>query len=162
MPAPPNNQFWKQRSSHGRKPLFETPEDLWLACTEYFEWVEENPLYEEKAFSHKDGILKSDLYKMRAMTKGGLCIFLDISPQTFENYKEHTNDKEIKDFLGVCEKVDEIIRDQKFTGAAAGLLNPSIIARDLGLRDNQDVTTNGEALGGLFQVELVSATETKD
>ena len=31
-----------------------------------------------------------------------------------------------------------MIYEQKFTGAAAGLLNPNIIARDLGLADKTD------------------------
>jgi hypothetical protein len=31
-----------------------------------------------------------------------------------------------------------VIYEQKFTGAAADLLNPNIIARDLGLADKQD------------------------
>ncbi|MDC9826565.1 terminase small subunit, partial [Devosia sp. ZB163] len=40
-------------------------------------------------------------------------------------------------------RVDEIIRAQKFEGAAAGLLNPNIIARDLGLADKQELTGKG-------------------
>ena len=31
------NQFWKQRSKHGRKKIFETPNILLDACYEYFE-----------------------------------------------------------------------------------------------------------------------------
>ena len=43
MAAPKGNQFWKIRSRHGRTKLFETPELLWEAATEYFEWCEANP-----------------------------------------------------------------------------------------------------------------------
>ena len=38
------NQFWKMRETHGRNPIFETPEQLWVAACEYFQWVEDNPL----------------------------------------------------------------------------------------------------------------------
>ena len=48
MAAPVGNQFWKARSSHGRKPIFESPEKLLEACAEYFVWVEANPLWEDK------------------------------------------------------------------------------------------------------------------
>jgi hypothetical protein len=34
----------------------------------------------------------------------------------------------------------DIIYTQKFTGAAAGFLNPNIIARDLGLKEHTDTT----------------------
>ena len=44
MAAPKGNQFWKLRSKHGRDKLFTTPELLWEAACEYFEWIDENPL----------------------------------------------------------------------------------------------------------------------
>jgi hypothetical protein len=37
MAATKGNQWWKLRSSHGRNPKFETPEQLWDASVEYFE-----------------------------------------------------------------------------------------------------------------------------
>jgi hypothetical protein len=46
MPAPKGNEFWKARSTHGRKPIFATADDLWAGAVEYYEWVEANPLYE--------------------------------------------------------------------------------------------------------------------
>lgn len=132
MPAPVGNEFWKARSSHGRSPKFQTPEILWDACCEYFEWVEQNPLQEAQAFAYQGDVKVQPLPKMRAMTVSGLCIFLDISLQNWTEYRER------KGFSDVTTRVDEIIRTQKFQGAAAGLLNPSIIARDLGLSDKQE------------------------
>lgn len=44
MAAPKGNRFWEARSSHGRNPKFESPEALWAACCEYFEWADDNPL----------------------------------------------------------------------------------------------------------------------
>jgi hypothetical protein len=129
MAAPKGNRFWEARSSHGRNPIFKKPDELWTACLEYFEWVEANPLKEEKATQYQGVFVKDTVNKMRAMTIGGLCIFLDICQNTWTNYKEN------EDFLRVINKVEDIIRDQKFSGAAADLLNPNIIARDLGLKD---------------------------
>ena len=131
MAAPKGNQFWKARSSHGRKPIFESPEDLWEACQEYFDWVENNPLYEAKAFAYQGKVNVESLPKMRAMTIGGLCIFLDIDRGSWDNYAAK------EDFFHVTTRATEIIRDQKFAGAAAELLNPNIIARDLGLAETQ-------------------------
>ena len=134
MAAPLGNRFWEARSSHGRKPIFETPEDLWEACAEYFDWNQQNPLHECKAFSTKEGIQTIDMPKMRAMTVSGLCIFLDISKQAFGEYRNRDG------FGDVTSRVDEIIRTQKFEGASADLLNPNIIARDLGLADKSELT----------------------
>lgn len=140
MAAPLGNKFWKARSKHGRDKLFASADALWEACCEYFEWVEANPLYEMKAFAYQGVVVQEPVAKMRAMTMGGLCIFLDIDETTWRAWRKS------EDFSPVVLRVDKVIYEQKFTGAAADLLNPNIIARDLGLADKQDVTTNGESL----------------
>ena len=131
------NKFWLVRSSHGRNPKFKDAEQLRDACYEYFQWVEDNPLLEEKIF-HSQGIITKDtISKMRAMTIGGICIFLDIDRTTWENYRNNP------DFFRITKEVEEIIYNQKFTGAAADLLNANIIARELGLADKIAQETTG-------------------
>ena len=134
MSAPVGNKFWEARCSHGRSPLFASADNLWSACLEYFEWVEANPLYETKAFAFQGEVTYAELPKMRAMTVSGLCIFLEIGVQTWRDYRAK------QDFSEVTTRVDEIIRTQKFEGAAADLLNPNIIARDLGLADKSELS----------------------
>lgn len=132
MAAPKGNQFWKARSSHGRKPIFAEPDKLWSACVEYFEWVEANPLYEDKLVTFQGIATHEPVAKMRAMTLDGLHLFLDIGTETWRQYRER------EDFRAVIEAVEKTIRDQKFSGAAADLLNANIIARDLGLAERQE------------------------
>ena len=143
MPAPQGNKFWLARSSHGRKPIFSDPDQLWEACCEYFEWVENNPLPEEKLF-HANGVITKDtVYHPRAMTIAGLTAFLDIATITWRDYRSKD------DFSAVCEYVEKIIYEQKFTGATAGLMNASIIARELGLADKQTVEQTVEHSGNV-------------
>jgi len=132
MSAPLGNEFWKARSTHGRRPIFPDADALWAAATEYFEWVEANPLKESQAFAYQGKVTVSELPKMRAMTVAGLCLFLDISQQAFGEYREREG------FGEVTSRIDAVIRTQKFEGASAGLLNPNIIARDLGLADKSE------------------------
>ncbi|MCX8965131.1 DNA-packaging protein [Erwinia psidii] len=133
MAAPKGNRFWEARSSHGRKPIFESPDALWSACCEYFEWVEQNPLWEMKAFAYQGDVKQATVAKMRAMTIVGLCIFLDITRQTWGTFRL------MEDFSDITTRAEEIIYDQKFSGAAADLLNANIIARDLGLAEKREV-----------------------
>lgn len=133
MAAPKGNQFWKARSSHGRAPIFKTPDDLWDACVEYFQWVEANPLMEAKAFASGGKVTVKNLPKMRAMTLTALRLFLDIDRSTWEAYSGREG------FTAVTTRVEEIIYSQKLEGAAADLLNANIIARELGLKDKTDV-----------------------
>lgn len=134
MPAPKGNQFWKARSSHGRNPIFSSQEQLWNCCVEYFDWVEANPLYEDRLVTFQGIASHEPVAKMRAMTINGLCIFLDIAPGTWADYRSK------QDFSAIVGRVEHIIRDQKFTGAAADLLNSNIIARELGLADRTELS----------------------
>lgn len=140
MAAPSGNQFWKQRSSHGRKPIFSSPDELWDAACEYFEWVEENPLNETKLFSYEGDVIEGVMPKLRAMTIQALCFFIGISRQGWSEYKAK------KDFSDIIERIEAVIFSQKFEGASAGLLNANIISRELGLADKQDLTSSDESM----------------
>lgn len=143
MPAPKGNQFWKARTKHGRDKLFACAGTLKEACEEYFQWVEDNPLIEGKLTSYQGVNKIEEIPKMRAMTIDGLCLFLDICENTWRNWRDD------QDFMRVVTWAEKVIRDQKFSGAAADLLNPNIIARDLGLAENAktDITSKGERVG---------------
>lgn len=148
MSAPKGNRFWEARSKHGKSKLFETPECLYQACCDYFEWVEDNPLWETKAFAYQGIVTTETLPKMRAMTKAGLCLFLDISETGWELYRNR------QDYVWVCEWAEKVIYTQKFSGAAADLLNANIIARDLGLADKQQTEHSGKVDSNVSDDEL--------
>jgi len=150
MAAPKGNRFWEARSTHGRKPKFAHPDMLWSACVEYFQWVEENPLYEMQPFAYQGVVTQEPVAKMRAMTISGLCIFLDIERTTWDLYRVRDG------FSHIVTRAEEVIRDQKFSGAAAGLLNANIIARDLGLKDASTNELTGKNGG---PIETVSRIE---
>jgi len=133
MAAPKGNKFWEARSKHGRDKLFASSELLWEACCEYFTWIDNNPLFEMKPFAYQGIVVQEPVPKMRAMTAAGLCIFLDINRDTWNAWRSD------KDFSEVVTRTEEVIYSQKFSGAAADLLNANIIARDLGLTDKKDI-----------------------
>lgn len=150
MSAPTGNEFWKARSSHGRNPKFATPEQLELACEEYFQWVEDNPLWEDNLVTFQGSAKHEPTAKMRAMTLDGLQLFLDIHHDTWAEWRKR------EDLSAVVTRVEKAIRSQKFAGAAADLLNANIIARDLGLSEKQNHEHSGPD-GKPMQYEDISA-----
>jgi hypothetical protein len=147
MSAPVGNQFWKLRSKHGRDKLFATPDLLWEAACEYFEWCEENPFLEDNIEVVKingigDEVKHEPLTKMRPFTLQGLAAYLDCSTEFLRNFEQ--NNKDSKDFMPIITRIKEIIYNQKFSGAAAGFFNANIIARDLGLSDKVNNEHSGE------------------
>lgn len=133
MAAPKGNNYWLKRSKHGREAIFSSPEKLWESAVEYFLHVDETPLLEYKAMVAQGSVEIVEVPKPRPYTILALCLFLNIDHETYSNYRKKDG------FFGVTKAIDETIRTQKLEGAAAGLFNPNIIARDLGLKE---ATTN--------------------
>lgn len=176
--APVGNQFWKLRSKHGRDKLFATPELMWEAAAEYFQWCDDNPLHmveqsrggksKKEIQVGEEGVNQVDtglveLPIMRAYTLQGLCLYLDANTKYFNEFAEGLKGKEdqmSKDFSYILTRIREVIYNQKFTGAAAGLLNANIIARDLGLSDKKEHT--GEGGTPLAAPVIIFKTEGKE
>lgn len=151
MAAPKGNEFWKLRSKHGRDKIFGTPEMLWEESSVYFQWCVDNPLIEVEQAKTPAKPIKDDegkwvfpqnlieLPKMRAFTIQGLCLYLGVNVMYFNQFEKSLIDKEddlSKDFSLTCSRIRDVIFQQKFTGAAAGFLNPNMICRDIGLSDS--------------------------
>lgn len=163
------NQFWRNRSKHGRDKLFNTPELLWEAACEYFQWCQDNPFEESVVVKKKDGHEIAKVPKPRPFTLTGLCLYLDCNHRYFTHFENGLKDsiskleakkeqhkgkrgskkliqeanekiKILNDFNTVCAHIRATIYDQKFSGAASGFFKENIIARELGLTDKKDVT----------------------
>lgn len=151
--APKGNRFWELRSKHGRDKLFKSPELLWKAACEYFDWCTQNPLHEAKAFAYEGEVTLAELPKMRAFTMAGLCFYLHCNEAYFRQFTDKG-----EGFSTVISEIEKVIYRQKFEGAAADLLNANIIARDLGLKD---VTQQDINLKPIDTIEIIHTHEGK-
>lgn len=140
MGAPKGNRFWEVRAKSGRDKIFSNADVMWKAACEYFEWVEDNPLWENKPTQYQGDVIDIPTDKMRAMTDAGLCLFWGVNTKylyQFELGLDKTTESG-KDFSNIIGQIKDVIRSQKFAGAAAGILNANIIARDLGLKEKSE------------------------
>lgn len=147
--APVGNEFWKLRSKHGRDKIFASPEDLWEAACEYFEAMTARTDWNQQDWVGKDGneVVRNVRPPFLLIS---MFTFMGISKQTWDDYSKR------KDFIDICTRIQNVIFAQKFEGAATGHYKESIIARELGLRDQQDIdhTTKGESMNGATLEEL--------
>lgn len=150
MSATVGNQWWKLRAKHGREKIFANPDLLWESACEYFEATE------KRKWVKKDWVGKDAEMVYREadtpFTITGLCIFLGIDLITWRNYKTNEN---YKDFFNIITHIEQIIYTQKFEGAVNGTFKENIIARELGLGEKSDVTSNGETINQPKVLELV-------
>jgi hypothetical protein len=192
MGAPKGNQFWRLRSSHGRDKLFETPELLWEAAGEYFNWCDSHPWYKvqpnrssQPAYYKEDEDPKEPekLIKIPQVipyTLSGLCLYLDASERYWSNFrtetakklKDNPKDELSHDFMQVIDRVETIIKTQKLTGAAVGAFNANIVSRELGMADKiearqvdkegNDVSPAPPALNIIVQTAVAPIAESED
>lgn len=133
------NSLWRLRRAHRGYPRrFETPESLLAAAEEYFEWMDANPLIKHKVTQFRGKPVPMTVRKMRAMTLTGLCLHLGMTRGAWVGYRTREG------FEAAVEYVESVIYTQKFEGVAANLLNPSIIARELGLKADSDITSGDQ------------------
>lgn len=141
MGAPLGNQFWKLRSKHGRDKLFATPELLWDAACEYFQWCDKNP-WIRIDFKGKDAD-QVEIPTSRPYTLTGLCLYLGCNQAYFRTFKCQLPKDEI-DFNTIITRIEEVIETQQFEGAIVGAYNANIIARKLGLSDKAEIEQKKE------------------
>lgn len=137
MAAPKGNEYWKLAVDIG-KPKSYHPDSLLQKANEYFQWASENPWYKNEAVKSGDNV--GDIIPIptaRPLTTQGFCVYAGITYQTFLNYENQ------EEYFEVIRHIRNITYTQKFEGAAVGAFNANIIARDLGLREAQDIKHEG-------------------
>ncbi len=129
-----------------QRKLYVQPEAFLKDACEYFVWCESHPLQEEQVAFHKikDGVgedarehiqvSRAGKARMRPFTRMGLATHLGIPVSRLSGYTARGGG-----WAEAMEMIEQIIYTQKFEGAAAGLLNATIISRDLGLAEKQEV-----------------------
>lgn len=130
MSAPKGNQFWKNvdPANLGRPPRYSTPEDLWNDVVKYFEQCDETPLIRRECTVSDKGTFDKTIEHKIPYTWEGLYVFLEVC--NLDHYRTK------KEFSGILTHIGNIIRNQKYSGAVAGIFNANIVARDLHLSDN--------------------------
>lgn len=143
------NRIWRMRASDNCKPrIFETPADMWQAACRYFDWAVDTPLFETKTFCSQGEVVHADVAKTRAFTIAAMCLHMGMSVKTWDLYRKRP------EFEDVVESIYSVIWTQKFEAAAAELLNPMIVAREIGLKDASSHEHTGKDGGPIETADL--------
>jgi len=124
---------------------FATPEELFSACFDYFEWCNENPIIEQKPMSVSMGsgmgteIVLTDVPHRRMYTEAGLCMHIGIGSMTWWHWKTPEAPRYWEEAQDVIDWALMTIRDQNITLASLGLLNPVLIMRVLGIKEQMEI-----------------------
>lgn len=131
------NELWRLAKNYMRKDKkFETPEALLERVLDYFRWAEENPLMESKLVTYEGVSTIVEVPKMRALTLRGLTLHIGVGMETWGGWRRGDR----PDLADVIAFAESHLYARKFDGAAAGMLSPNLIARELGLSDKTEVS----------------------
>lgn len=135
-----SNQFWRLRSKHGKDRIVESPEKLAEAADEYFQWCLDNPINVDD-FKGKDAD-RVTYHHPRPFLKNEIARFCHLAQwRSIEELKEVKGKEE--DYSQVIARIEGIIADRKYTYAVIRVFDSNIVARDLGLIDQQKVENTG-------------------
>ena len=140
--------FWTAHSSKNKNPSVEveytSPEDLWEACCEYFQWCEDNPIDLSVHTFSQGTLTKGDVEKPRAMSLSAMCRFIGISQNEWKKIKLG-----YPNWSRTMQMAEEVITTQLYEYGAADVINANFIARAIGLADKNQLVgagANGEHL----------------
>jgi hypothetical protein len=128
--------------------IFKKPEELLQAFEEYKENVkEQSNEWLKVQYVGKEGDRKEDAQKV-PLTQEGFYIFCR---KNYGDVKEYFLNREERynDFTTICTHIKEEIRNNQIIGGMLGFYNPSITQRLNNLKEQTDVTTNGQSINQL-------------
>lgn len=143
-PGMVGNCYYLLATYTGKEKVFKTPSDMWDEFCSYTKHLADNPWLRQEAIKSGDMAgTTMTIETVRPFTMTGFAVYCGITLQGLKNYGTLESHK---DFFGVHELIENTCKAQKFEGAAVGAFNANIIARDLGLRDNSDITSGGATM----------------
>jgi len=147
----------------GRPKNIQTTEDLWELFQEYIhdlktkeaEWL-------KIQYVGKEGTRETDELKLPLTFEGFKRYCWDVEVGCIEQY--FTNqDKLYAEYIGVCSRIKNHIRENQITGGLLNVFNPSITQRLNNIKEQTDITSGGNSIQSTeLKVNIVRPTEDED
>lgn len=117
-----------------------TPEQVMNLIVQYFEWAELNAIKAGEAASFQGRVYQDTIHKPRIFTWEGLKLFCNFSGGSLQRWKLTPG------FDVVIEFAESVIKEQKYQLAANGMINSTMIAKELGIDkgDTFNISANAE------------------
>lgn len=135
----PGNQLQKLAHEAGAKlgrPRKYNPQELLQGIKEYFDLILNNPIFENILHQKTGEVVK--IPRQKPLTIIGLCNHIGLTIAQLKEYETNEKLQNHAEFKNIITHARQICYQQKFEGAAVGIFNSNIIARDLGLIDKTE------------------------
>jgi hypothetical protein len=148
------DSFINHIAGPGQPKKFNTPQQAWDEFLKYVKWCEENPIQRADVCKAGDNAgMQIHANVPRPFTMEGVYNFLNINAETFRNYEGRgTNEPEgYKEYIETFTRIRATVRQQKLEGALSGNYHANLVAKELGLTENVDITSNGKEIKTIIE-----------
>lgn len=127
----------QQKNPVGRPKIFKHPDEIYAHFEQYKQWSKENPILKEDYVGKDADRVERKL--QRPLTWFGFEIFLRKRNvcDNLDDYR-HNKNEAYGEFSNILRAIEKEIYENKYSGAAVGIFQQNIIARDLGLVDKKE------------------------
>lgn len=130
----------------GRPRNIESPETLWELFQGYIiDSKEKESEWLKVQYVGKDGNRTTDELKLPLTIEGFKRYCWDVEIGCIEQYLKNQDDL-YKEFIPICSRIKNSIRENQILGGMLNVFNPSITQRLNNLTDLKDITTGGEKI----------------
>lgn len=117
-----------------------TPDQVMNLIVQYFEWAELNAIKAGETASFQGRVYQDTIHKPRIFTWDGMSLFCGFSSSALSRWKLKPG------YDVVIEFAESVIREQKYQLAANGMINSTMISKELGIDkgDTFNISANAE------------------
>lgn len=110
-----------------------TPEEVFDFAVRYFSWAESEAIKAIETAAFQGVVSESLVHKPRVFTLTGLALFMGVNINRFASWRTEAGYSDVMEFI------DSVICEQKYQLGVAGIINSTIVGKELGIDKPQEI-----------------------
>ena len=116
-----------------------TPEEVFDFAVRYFSWAESEAIKAIETAAFRGVVSENLVHKPRVFTLTGLALFMVVNINRFARWRTEVGYSDVMEFI------DNVIYEQKYKLGVAGIINSTIVGKELGIDKPQEITISNNS-----------------
>lgn len=116
-----------------------TPEEVFDFAVRYFTWAEGEAIKAIETAAFQGVVSENLIHKPRVFTLTGLALFMGVKIGSFARWRSEPGYSDVMEFI------DNVIYEQKYQLGVAGIINATIVGKELGIDKPQEITISNNS-----------------
>ena len=116
-----------------------TPEEVFDFAVRYFSWAEGEAIKAIETAAFQGVVSESLVHKPRVFTLTGLALFMGVNINRFAKWRTEAGYSDVMEFI------DNVIYEQKYQLGVSGIINSTIVGKELGIDKPQEITISNNS-----------------